>query len=623
MKPSVLLAAFLLLSAGVSRADDPVFRLKTAAPDFAAKVEKYRTELQAGGYRFDEDAGTLISPSTHQPASTPEIQRYVDQIVLYRAHAAVERIQDLLKGLDPDKPVPPEIAARIDQIVKDTPGFPADVAKVLEGAHVAKAGELRTEALKSYLALTRLVESDIFSFNARVNGAKPVETGWRNNPQVVAYQTAEERAVGERLSRAAVDYFGRYATGRELLDHFRDDKGQLKLPDMLVLKIMSGAEAVYSASDRALICNLGPMARSIVERAPADKQDALAKQLATVKGLNEYLVKDPGALSAFLQANDVAVYHELTHAWQDRRQRLPSEQLRGNAPGYDPIECEWEAFTNQNRFLHEKLLKDPDAAMRSVYFPAYRSMLADYGQFTDGIARQYLQLIPGGSATLPEMSTLQGDRVGATKTMMGGSISAYVHGLMKLAGMAFGSTAMAEAQSDYQARRDAFQKDELPRMRVEGNLAIANKLDAAGDLSGALAAAFDADRQSAAAANLEKDARALADRLSVRALDSVKKGEGDPVQRGSLVDALATRNIKLHRGPEITPDVHAGAYLGAAAEYLRRAELATDPAVKLNLSQTAKAWVDALGALKPGDFKDPKIWERLKALRFQVGEGPQ
>ena len=52
----------------------------------------------------------------------------------------------------------------------------------------------------------------------------------------------------------------------------------------------------------------------------------------------------PEAISAVVKDNDVVIVHELTHAWQDRRDPVFREMTRGNLPDTTPLEYEEEAY---------------------------------------------------------------------------------------------------------------------------------------------------------------------------------------------------------------------------------------------------------------------------------------
>ncbi len=168
-------------------------------------------------------------------------------------------------------------------------------------------------------------------------------------------------------------FFSRTEAGRELLGRFKDAKGRPDLPKLTVLKMSQrpgdagygGAAAVYDESSRTVILSHWHVVRQILAGVPAAEREKLGARLSDSRALAEYLRAHPAQRTAVANRVDVTLFHELTHAWQYRRQSLAVESIRGNAPSGIILAREHEAFFGGNRYFHEKLMCIPGLSRSS------------------------------------------------------------------------------------------------------------------------------------------------------------------------------------------------------------------------------------------------------------------
>src|SRR5258708_2603893 len=68
------------------------FVLKDAPEPTRESVDKHRVDFLGFGYRFDEDAGTILSPDTKKPVSVAEVDGVLNSIRLGYKHQVLERM---------------------------------------------------------------------------------------------------------------------------------------------------------------------------------------------------------------------------------------------------------------------------------------------------------------------------------------------------------------------------------------------------------------------------------------------------------------------------------------------------------------------------------------------------
>ncbi len=470
-----------------------------------------RTDLLFQGYRFEASTGHVLSPDTHKPLTVAQLDDLKRQLAADYRRDGLERIAALVDAENPAKPLDPGARLRAERIA-EAEGVPPRLARDLRSARLL-AGAVSAEADRDYLRSARVFDAQrpLSDFQARaVPLASPPP-----QPAPPPYFDASERALGRLLQQATQARLSLNPVGAELLAHFRDASGALRLPRMVVLPIESDAAATYAGGEIAL--SQKAVVSAIVRAAPSARRAALRAGLADSRALTRYLLAHPAALKAFLSRNDYTVAHELTHAWQSRRDPLFAEIDRGNFPYSDYVEQEQEAYLVEMRYVYEKLKANPAALDGDPdELDLYRRFAFDLDGWRGQIDQLYLEQDPQSAATLPTGEQMQAERVKAARRLSTlGSWWRRVESL-KLLGLAQGS---AEEEA-YRARADGlldrFRKTEYPAIQKDSPALLAR----------AFLAAARADRGMARAEDLDDAARyadASADASLIAAVRSAKE----------------------------------------------------------------------------------------------------
>lgn len=446
--------------------------------DFHKKplLDEERTQLLLGGCRPEEDSGHVIcldAQTAVKKAMTELDLAYMRKLGgLQERHAVLERLGAMLSKEPADQPLSAETAAKAQAILKASPAaqLPASLVAALN-APGAKSGALRAQVESAYADSTRFFDGqtgvDDFFKNSR-----PVTPGYLQPPKSQFFDD-DEKKLGLALRDSAQTYFAQSAPGRELLERFKDKDGKVQLPPFLILDLDSRYVATYNQENKTVVVGQAAVVEDIVARAPAAQQAALRAQLKDSKRFNAYLLAHPEAREAFLKQHDCDLYHELTHGWQDRRDRLFDEMGRGNTPSGMHIEYEHEAFLAELRYFHSKLVADPSSVKDNPDLNRYMSLIADFDKWRDGITQEYYQDFPRDAATLPDLQAVQAERVGIARRLMGESLFAKAKEYLKILGMDRGTEELDRVRSDSKKRMDAFQKNDYGQMQKEGTKAVA------------------------------------------------------------------------------------------------------------------------------------------------------
>ncbi|MBI3553065.1 MAG: hypothetical protein HY077_11170 [Elusimicrobia bacterium] len=438
--------------------------------------DEERSQLTIEGCRFDEESGHILILDDKTKAKVPlpklTLEFFQKQSRLAAGHEILERMSLLLSQQPSDKPLPDEVKAQLKSMLERSPGaaVPEALVKAIN-APGAAVPEARALVEKAYTDSTRFFDGQQ-TLGEHFKSAMPVLPGWNKPHKPAQFFDDNERRLGNALRASAQEHFARSPIGQELLDHFKDKHGKVKLPPFLVLDIDERMGAVYNQTNKTVVVNQRYVVDGLTAHLPERERDALRLELKDSKKFAAYLLAHPEAREAFLKQQDVTIFHELTHAWQDRRERLFDEMGRGNTPAVIHLEYEHEAFIQENRYMHWKVLHDPASAKDDPMLPSYMEMLSDFDKFRDGVTQQYYQLFPKNAATLATVNDLQKERVSAARRLMGESLHAGLVEMLRLFGMARGSSQIKRVESSSRKRMEAFLKDEYPRMQEEGRRGI-------------------------------------------------------------------------------------------------------------------------------------------------------
>jgi hypothetical protein len=385
---SLLLAALLLtapaLRAAVVTVDAP------AATDWRQDrlTDGMQDALRGAGYRLEGD-GRVLDPKTHQPLTSDQLAAALTALNLNTQRLALERLNLALAKN------PPDLAAA--QALKDD--LPAEVAqalaanKDLNGLRALSAQNL--EKIAAYFDGSRTPEE-------RRDAALPVRAGAPGARVSLPYFDPAEKTLGDSVRAAAVKAIGADPFGRKVLARLDGADGKPDLPPVVV-EDLTGEAAVYDYRRRALVVDRQLLLSAIADGVPAKDRGALAQSLASRAAMIDYLNKHPDAVAAFTKANDAVIVHELTHAWQDRRDPVMAEMARGTLPEAMLTDYEIEAWTTKNLYIASRLKNDPGAAVDDFELKDYQQMVAGHAAWVEQLRRTY----QSGAVNAMDMATAE------------------------------------------------------------------------------------------------------------------------------------------------------------------------------------------------------------------------
>jgi hypothetical protein len=459
--------------------------------------------LLANGYRFDDGSGRILTPVSKAPVTRIEVAALAYQIGLNRRHSTLLAMQTVLKDQDPGKPLSAESETRLKAIAESNHDIlPAEITDILASAGTARALALKQTVEDSFVDSTRFFDGQKTVLDrayAAVPGlripALQAKTPYFDDP---------EKRLGAALAEDAAELLKANPVGREILDRLRDGSGKPRLPAMLVLRLGSGDGKEY---DRAgAVCIPGDPGSVIISygTAVAATRQALKEALAASgnkvsdqdrktfdAGLDQPsrlagLLLDMPELRRFVLSKlEGTLAHELTHAWQFRRDRSSVETSLGNLPGVILIENEHEAARVQLRYLHEELKTGRSKDLRTFDLDSYQLLLTDYDRWRDDISRNYLSMFPASAASYKTVAGLQAERSGALKRLLASrlmqeGVLGVLDRSLSLLGLDRGSEALGSDETEHAKRTRAFLSETYPSIRTEGGHLLAQRHRSAG-----------------------------------------------------------------------------------------------------------------------------------------------
>jgi hypothetical protein len=202
--------------------------------------------------------------------------------------------------------------------------------------------------------------------------------------------------------------------GRLVLSRLNGPNGKPDLPPIVVEDAPDGGAADYNYRRRALVVDAEGLRDAIVGSVPAPQRAALRARLKTRDALLAYAADHPSALSAFAAQNDALLAHELTHAWQDRRDAVMQEMSRGALPPALIIDDEVEAWTVKNLYIASRLKRDPGAALDPNELADFESMTAGPDAWRFELRERYKAAVPD-ALDLATVADIQAQSVARTR----------------------------------------------------------------------------------------------------------------------------------------------------------------------------------------------------------------
>jgi hypothetical protein len=388
---SLPLAALLIAAApfaAAAAAPPPA----VSAPASAAKPADWRRSdldggsrdaLRGAGYRLEED-GRVLDPKTLAPLSDPQLKEALAALDRSAGRLALERLSVLLaKG-----PLSAADRARVEAMKGDLP--PSVVQALDAGRSLA---DLRA-ATDGALARAAAVFDGARTPADAAAAAAPVAAGTPGPRVSLPYFTPQEKALGDALRASAASALGRDPYGRSLLAKLKGPDGKPDLPPVVVEEIADGSTAVYQFRRGVIVLDREGLLSAATGAVPPPARAALRRSLSSRAALIGYLNAHPALIADFAKTNDVVIFHELVHAWQDRRDAALTLMSRGVLPDSLLLDYEQEAWTMKNLYLGSKLKNEPGSVVDDAELDDYKAMTADPVGWARDLRRRYSALAP-------------------------------------------------------------------------------------------------------------------------------------------------------------------------------------------------------------------------------------
>jgi hypothetical protein len=393
MRPLILLAVTLALAPAALAASIPADWRRDGVDD------RVKAALTSQGWRLEDD-GRALDPKTKVPAAQDVLLKAVLDLRQDARRAALETVNLMLssgKPLDRDKlatlssDLPPSLVAAITD-----PNSDMNRVKTMAGSELS--------GVAAYFDGGRTLAD-------RRAAAQPVMAGTPGPRVELPYYSVSERMVGEKLRASAAAEIGRDPFGRTVLA--RLDR---KLPPIVIEDQDGSVVAQYDFRRKAVVLDRAGVTASVVGTVAPSARPALSASLSTRAALLAYLDAHPEAVSAVVKENDVLIVHELTHAWQDRRDPIFQEMARGNLPQAQPLEYEEEAYTTKNLYIQSKLKHDPASVKIDEEFEDYRTMARGAGRWVQALKDNLNTESPSRALSLKSITAIQEARIARAKT---------------------------------------------------------------------------------------------------------------------------------------------------------------------------------------------------------------
>jgi hypothetical protein len=441
MRPLLLLAVILALPSAASEPTAVQADWRRAAIDARAKAA-----LTGLGWRFEDD-GLALDPRTKAPASKAVLDKALLDLRQNARRAALE-VANLM--LTSGKPLSTLDRKKIERLSEELPAGLA-AAMLAPGSDAAKVRAMAEADLSRTAAY---FDGNRTMAERRVS-AQPVRAGAPSARASLPYYTPREQSVGEKIRVAAESEIGRDPFGRTVLTRLNGKNGKPDLPPILIEDLHGTAVAQYDFRRGAIVLDRGEVLSSVAATAPPSQASALRASLSTHASLLAYLESHPEAVDSIVRDNDAALVHELTHAWQDRRDPIFREMARGNIPDTQPLEYEEEAYTTKNLYLHSKLKNAPASVKMDMELADYMDMMRDPGLWRSELTGSLNEKSPSSALSIRSIEDIQVGRIERTKSRRAVTFRDRQTRAFDLAAMGKARWALAALRSAHESRMTA------------------------------------------------------------------------------------------------------------------------------------------------------------------------
>lgn len=399
MRP-LLLAVILTLTPAAFGADMQADWRKDGGVD-----DRVKQALQVKGWRLEDD-GRALDPKTKIAATKPVLEKAVLDLKQDARRAALETVNAMLSA---GKPLDLEQLERVKTLAPELPPALAksllDPKSDVNAVRAMAASEL--DAVAGYFDGGRTLAD-------RREAAQPVTVPVPGPRVDLPYHTAAEKAVGEKLRASAQAEIGKDPFGKTVLARL-NVSGKTDLPPVVIENQNSGVVAQYDYHRGTIVLDRASVLDSVVGAAAPAARAALRKTLEAPGGLLAYLDAHPDAVTTIVKDNDVVLVHELTHAWQDKRDPIFREMARGNIPDSQPLEYEEEAYKTKNLYLRSKLKNDPASVKMDAELNDYLAMTGEPHDWKLAVMIGIADASPSRALPIADLRSIEQARLERTK----------------------------------------------------------------------------------------------------------------------------------------------------------------------------------------------------------------
>lgn len=368
--------------------------------------DRERAALTSLGWRLEED-GRALDPKTKVPVTQAVLAKALRDLRQGARRAALETVNLMLAS---DEPLTAADKDKIGTLSPDLP--PALVTALLDPNSDLKAVKAMAG---NDLSRTAAYFDGGRTMADRRAAAEPVSAGTPGPRVELPYFTATEKTAGEKLRSSAASEIGRVPYGKTVLARLTGPDGKPELPPIVIEDQFGAVAAQYDYRRGAIVLDRETVLASVVGTVPPAKAAALRLTLLDRTALMSYLDKHPEAVAAVVKDNEIVLVHELTHAWQDRRDPVFSEMARGNLPDTQPLEYEEEAYATKNLYLHSKLKSAPASVKRDGEFTDYLTMMHGRASWATALYKDLNDSSPSRALPLKSVEDVQAARLAALK----------------------------------------------------------------------------------------------------------------------------------------------------------------------------------------------------------------
>ena len=464
----------------------PAALAATAGPADWRRVEGIDERVQAGlttmGWRFELD-GRALDPKTKLPADKASLEKAARDLRQDARRAALERANLLI-----NKP-------KADWTLADYSALQTLESELPPGFYAAlkdpnsDPNKLRAMA-KAELSTIAAYFDGGRSLADRQAAAQPVSAGTPGPRVDLPYFTAKEKAVGDKLRAAATAHIAKDPFGKTVLARLNGKDGKPDLPPIVIEDQGAGVIAQYDFRRGAIVLDRELTIAAMMDDIPPSRRAAVRDSLKTREDLLNYLETHPEAVAAIARNSDVVLVHELTHAWQDRRDPVLREMARGNIPALQLLEYEQEGYAAKNLYIHSKLKHDPASVKFDQEFFDYQLMIHGAGGWRDALHSNLAQASPSRAIGARDAAAIMEARIATKKTAPTSTTDEQQGKAYDLTAMTRAARELTELSAAQNARFDALDKD-VRKKRAEYTPLMVKYYLAQAEM-----AQFDADRQS-------------------------------------------------------------------------------------------------------------------------------